>query len=126
MCFRILCLKSIDTGASSWLFYFCNFCVYIAINFARISSYLQEIKDKVMIFLYCICKILQTGIQRKTTQKAHTQQESRVESIPVQSDLQRRGSNFVAYLKWQPRQCVPTSRVESSPTSLAESSLDVA
>jgi len=23
ICFRIVCLKTIDTGASSWLFYFC-------------------------------------------------------------------------------------------------------
>jgi hypothetical protein len=42
------------------------------------------------------------------------EQQSRVESNPVQSDSQRRGSDSVPYLKWPPRQCVHTSRVESS------------
>jgi hypothetical protein len=52
-----------------------------------------------------------------------THQQSRVESIPVQSDSQRRGNDFVAYLQWPMRPCVHTSRVELSPTSLAESRL---
>ena len=45
----------------------------------------------------------------------------RVKSNPVQSDSQRRGSDSVAYLQWPLWPCVHTSRVESSPTSLAES-----
>jgi len=44
----------------------------------------------------------------------HTHQQSRVESNPVHSYSQRRGSDPVAYLQWQPRQCVHTSGVESS------------
>jgi len=43
------------------------------------------------------------------TLRARTHQQSRVESNPVQSDSQRRGSG----LQWTPRQCVHTSRVES-------------
>jgi len=55
-----------------------------------------------------------------------THQQSRVESNPVQSDSQRRGSDSVAYLQWQPRQCVHTSRVESSRVELGHMSLDAA
>jgi hypothetical protein len=46
--------------------------------------------------------------------RVRTHQQSRVESKPVQSDSQRRGSDSVACLQWQTRQCVHTSRVESS------------
>ena len=42
-------------------------------------------------------------------------QQSRVESNPIPSDSQRIGSHSVAYLQWPPRQCVHTSRVQSSP-----------
>ena len=54
-----------------------------------------------------------------------THQQSRVESNPVQSDSQRRGSGPVAYLQWQPRQCVHPSRVESSRVTRVKS-LDAA
>jgi hypothetical protein len=46
--------------------------------------------------------------------RVHTHQQSQVESNPVQSDSQRRGSHSMAYLQWPPRQCVHTSRVEWS------------
>ena len=55
------------------------------------------------------------------TLRVRTHQQSRVESNPVQSDSQRRGSDSVAYVEWPPRPCVHTSRVESSLASLAES-----
>ena len=57
--------------------------------------------------------------------KVCTHQQGRVESNPVQSDSQRRGSDSVAYLQWQPWQCVHTSRVESR-ESCQVKSLDVA
>jgi hypothetical protein len=41
-------------------------------------------------------------------------QQSRVESNPVQPDSQSRGSDSVAYSQWPPRPCVHNSRVESS------------
>ena len=46
--------------------------------------------------------------------RVRTHQQSQVESNPVQSDSQRRGRHSVAYLQWQPQQCVHTNRVESS------------
>jgi len=49
----------------------------------------------------------------KTFRTCYTNQQSRVESNPVQSDSQRRGSDSVACLKWQPLRSVQTSRVES-------------
>jgi hypothetical protein len=52
------------------------------------------------------------------TVRVCTHQQSRVESNPVQSDSQRRGRPYVAYLQWQPLWCVHTSRVKSSHTSL--------
>ena len=57
--------------------------------------------------------------------RVSTHQQIRVESNPVQSDSQRRGCDSVAYLQWQPRHCVRTSRVESSrvESSRVESSL---
>ena len=39
----------------------------------------------------------------------------------MQSDSQRRGSDSVDYLQWQPRQCLHTSRVESSRVDSHES-----
>ena len=53
--------------------------------------------------------------------RVRTHQQSRVESNPVQSDSRRRSRASVAYIQWPPRQCVHTSRVKSSHTSLAES-----
>ena len=50
------------------------------------------------------------------TVRVRTHQQSRVESNPVQSDSQRRDSDSLAYFQWPPRQCVHTSRVESSPS----------
>ena len=60
--------------------------------------------------------------------RVRTHQRSRVESNPVQSDSQRRGSDSLAYFQWPPRQCVHTSRVESSPSheSCRVKSLDAA
>ena len=49
--------------------------------------------------------------------RVRTHQRSRVESNPVQSDSQRRGSDSLAYFQWPPRQCVHTNRVESSPVT---------
>ena len=46
--------------------------------------------------------------------RVRTHQQSRVESNPVQSDSPRRGSDSMPYFQWPPRQCVHTSRVESS------------
>jgi len=48
--------------------------------------------------------------------RVRTHQQSRVESNPIQSDSQRRGSDSV--VQWPPRQFVRTSRVESSHMSL--------
>jgi hypothetical protein len=45
--------------------------------------------------------------------RAH--QQSRVQSSPVKSDSQRRGSDSLAYFQWPPRKSVHTSKVESSP-----------
>ena len=53
--------------------------------------------------------------------RVRTHQQSRVQSNPVQSDSRRRGSHSVAYLQWQPQQCVHTNRVESSRVESYES-----
>ena len=57
------------------------------------------------------------NIDVSTNLRVCTHQQSRVESNPVQSDSQRRCSDSMAYFQWPPRQCVHSSRVESSPVT---------